>query len=368
MKPWMTCLVSNSPLCTSRVMDRSTIRSNARHIDPSEFMHLGSWSGHRHWLATVRDLGPYRGTWQWEDDARMVSSATGESSSSTGWGTRPAPIAVDPIGLRHVVVPLDGSPFAERALPVAGWLAAATGGDVQLVGVVPAGDDEGAENATRYLDSACRHHHATSWDLVRQDDVGDALAAAVGRSGDRLACLATHGRGRSATVGSVAVSLVERSTRPVMLVGPAARVATAVDAPLIVAVDGTPHDDVLVGVALGWAARLARRLDIVTVAEPACREGESPGGHPSRDIGDLERYVDSLADRAQGCGVAIGTRVVRDAVHVAGGLVPVLDGPLVVLGSRPRPGVGPMAPGSRAASIVHDAAVPALVVPVPSAG
>ncbi len=298
----------------------------------------------------------------------MVGSTTGESFSSTGWGVRPAPFAVDPVELRHVVVPLDGSPFAEHALPVAGWLAAAIGGDVQLVAVVPSGDDEGAENATRYLDSACRHHHATSWDVVQQDDVGDALAAAVARSGDRLACLATHGRGRSATVGSVAVSLLERSTRPVMLVGPAARVVAAVDAPLVVAVDGTPHDDVLVSVALDWAAQLARRLDIVTVAEPAAGTGRAPGAHPSRDVRDLERYVDSLADRARGCGVVVGTRVVRDAADVGDGLVPVLDGSLVVLGSRRRPGVGPMAPGSHAASIVRDAAVPALVVPLPSPG
>ncbi len=38
MKPWMNCLVSSVPPCTSRVSDRSTIRSNARHMAPSEFM------------------------------------------------------------------------------------------------------------------------------------------------------------------------------------------------------------------------------------------------------------------------------------------------------------------------------------------
>jgi nucleotide-binding universal stress UspA family protein len=291
----------------------------------------------------------------------MVGSERGRSFSSTGRGTRSAAFAVDPIELRHVVVPLDGSPFAERALPVAGWLAEATGGDVQLVEVVPSGDDEGAENATRYLDSACRRHHATSWEVVRQDDVGDALAEVVARSGDRLACLATHGRGRSATVGSVAVSLVERSTRPVMLVGPRARAAAAPDRPLVVAVDGTRQDDALVGLALDWAARLARRLEIVTVAE-------IPEAQVGPDVRDLERYVDSLADRTQGSGVAVGTRVVREAVDVGDGLVPVLDGPLVVLGCRPHPGVGPMSPGSHAASIVHDAAIPALVVPLPPAG
>jgi nucleotide-binding universal stress UspA family protein len=289
----------------------------------------------------------------------MASFATGGIASPTESDGGPAPFGVAPVTVRHVVVPLDGSPFAERALPVAAWLAAAVGAGVHLVEVIPPGDDEGAENATRYLDSTCRHHHGASWEVVRQDEVGDALAAEVTRSGGRLACLATHGRGRSPTIGSVAVSVLERSREPLMLVGPAARAVTASDAPLAVAVDRTPHDDVVVRVALGWAALLARHLDIVTV-------DEERGG----DVPELERYVRSVEARSRGCGVTVGTRVVRDAIDVRDGLVPVLDrtSALVVLGSHVHPGHGPLAPGSHAASIVHNVAVPALVVPLPPAG
>jgi len=289
----------------------------------------------------------------------MASFAIGDTPSPTESDRGPAPFGVAPVAVRHVVVPLDGSPFAERALPVAAWLAAAVGAGVHLVEVIPPGDDEGAETATRYLDSTCRHHHGTSWDVVRQDEVGDALAAEVTRSGGRLACLATHGRGRSPTIGSVAVSLLERSREPLMLVGPAARAVTASDAPLAVAVDRTPHDDVVVGVALGWAALLARHLDIVTV-------DDERGG----DVPELERYVRSVEARSRGCGVTVGTRVVRDAIDVRDGLVPVLDrtSALVVLGSHVHPGHGPLAPGSHAVSIVHNVAVPALVVPLPLAG
>jgi nucleotide-binding universal stress UspA family protein len=263
-----------------------------------------------------------------------------------------------PVDLHHVIVPLDGSPFAERALPVAAWLAAAVGAQVHLVEVIPSGDEEGAENATRYLDSTCRHHHGASWDLVRADEVGAALAAEAGRPGGRLACLATHGRGRSPTVGSVAVSLLERSREPLLLVGPAGRAMTASDAPVTVALDRTPQDDTLVRVALGWAALLARQLDLVTVADE--------GG----DLTEPDRYVDTMQARTRGSGVAVGTRVMHDAMDVGDGLVPVLDrtSALVVLGSHVRPGPGPLAPGSHAASILRHAAVPALVVPLPPAG
>jgi nucleotide-binding universal stress UspA family protein len=59
--------------------------------------------------------------------------------------------------------------------------------------------------------------------------------------------------------------------------------------------------------------------------------------------------------------------VVYDPVSVHNGLVPLLDrsAALVVLGSRHRLGVPRMVLGSHAARIVHDALVPALVVPVP---
>jgi nucleotide-binding universal stress UspA family protein len=110
-----------------------------------------------------------------------------------------------------------------------------------------------------------------------------------------------------------------------------------------------------VQVALGWAALLERRLDMVTVADE--------GG----DATDPDRYVDTMHARTGGSGVTVGTRVVRDVMDVRDGLVPVLDrtSALVVLGSHVRPGPGPLAPGSHAASILRHAAVPALVVPLP---
>jgi nucleotide-binding universal stress UspA family protein len=286
----------------------------------------------------------------------MVSFTTGDPSSLSDGQHGPAWLAPVPVDLRYIVVPLDGSPFAERALPVAAWLSAAVGAGVHLVEVIPTTDEEGAENATRYLDATSRHRHSTSWDVVREDQVGDALAAEVARSGGRLACLATHGRGRSPTVGSVAVSLIERSREPLLLVGPAARAVTASDAPVSVALDRSRHDDTLTRVALGWAALLDRRLDLVTVADERGGAGTEP-----------ERYVDSLQARIRESSVIVGTRVVRDAIDVRDGLIPVLDrtSALVVLGSDVRPGPGPLAPDSHAASILRHAAVPALVVPLP---
>jgi nucleotide-binding universal stress UspA family protein len=313
------------------------------------------------------DVRPYDGTHPRVDDAVMVSPTTGDTASPSPPDADPAPFVVEPVDIGHIVVPLDGSPFAERALPVAQWVAAALGADVHLLEVVASGDDEGAEGAIRYLDSVCRRHHAATWDVVQRSDVAEALADAVTGSPGRLACLATHGRGRSATIGSVAVSLLDRSSAPVLLVGPEARSVTATDAPVVVAVDRTAHDRAVVPVALGWAARLARQLDIVTVAGRAQpRRSETGEQEHSSSAGEPQGYLESLAVRTQGSGVPAVARVVRDAVSVRAGLASLLDrtAALVVLGSRQQEGLGRMAPPSCSAGIVHDAAVPALVVPL----
>lgn len=291
---------------------------------------------------------------------------TGPAQPRAGAGAGSFP--AEPVDVTHVVVPLDGSPFAERALPVAAWAAEGLGADIHLVEVVTG--DEDVEGAIRYLDSAARRHHATSWDVVQQDDVVGAVADAVAATPGRMACMATHGRDRAAAlIGSVAAALLGRSSEPVLLAGPDARPVPASDAPVVVAVDGTPRDEPLVTVALGWAAALGRGLEVVTVAEPTPAGYREPTRR-ARGPADPEAYLGALVARASGAGVAVTSQVVYEPVSVRDGLVPLLDrrAALVVLGSRRRTGVPRLVLGSHAARIVHDATVPALAVPLPHDG
>jgi nucleotide-binding universal stress UspA family protein len=299
----------------------------------------------------------------------MASSTTDDATPPTTPDREPPPFAVQPVDVAHVFVPLDGSPFAERALPVASWIATGVDAGVHLVEVVPCDAGEESEGAIRYLDSTARSHRAVAWDVVEGNDVGRTLAGALGTAPGRLACMATHGRGRSVPLGSVAVFLLEHTSRPVILVGPSARVVTAGDAPIVVAVDGTTRDDVLLPAALGWATRMRRPLEIVTVAEPAPPGySEASRFRRARGPAEPEAYVQSLAARAETKDVAISCHVIYDPVSVRDGLVDHLDrtAALVVLGTRHRPGIGRMVLGSHAIRIVHDAAVPALVLPMPT--
>lgn len=144
-------------------------------------------------------------------------------------------VKAPPLEIGRIIVAVDGSPFAERALPVAGWLARLLAADLHLVEV--AGSEEEAEGANRHLDSVARRFPTTSWDVVRDQDVARGLALTIARIPRSLACLATHGRDRTAAlVGSVAMALLESRDRPVLLVGPRARPVSA-HLPIAVAVD-----------------------------------------------------------------------------------------------------------------------------------
>jgi len=234
---------------------------------------------------------------------------------------------VDPleVDVGTVAVALDGSTFAERALPPAARLAAATGAPVHLLQVVDPADD--AHAAAQYLAAVAAAAAATrpAWSVVRAEDAGDGLAAAIG-FGDRvLGCLATHGRDRSAALlGSVATAVLEQVHEPLVLVGPAADPAAPGAGPVVAAVPTTdaPDDDDVVRAALGWAGTLGRPLEVVTVG----------GGVALRRA--LPRAVDGL------------------------------DPALVVIGSHRRHGLRRLVTGDHSAELVHHVPAPTLVVPL----
>jgi nucleotide-binding universal stress UspA family protein len=279
----------------------------------------------------------------------------------------PSSLVTEPVEVSRIVVPLDGSPFAERALPVADWIASPMKADVQLIQVAHA--DEDAEAAMRYLDGVERRQQGVKWDVLRRHDVPRALADHVADSPGTLVCLATHGRDRSAAaLGSVAASLLDRNVQPLLLVGPQARVPPSVDAWVVVAVDGKARDEALVRIASDYATRLERPLLIATVAEPVPALHEGQVRHRAHGPADPEGHLAWLAERVSSGAFGVDTLAVYDPVGVRDGLVRVLErsAALVVLGSRRRRGVPRMLRGSHAARIVHAAPVPALVVPWPT--
>jgi nucleotide-binding universal stress UspA family protein len=299
---------------------------------------------------------------------RDGASGAGASTRSTATVTSPS-IVAEATKLTRFIVPLDGSPFSEKALPTARWAAQAHDADIQLLQIVS--DDEDADDAIRYLDTTGRRHGAAAWNILEHRDVAEALAEATAGTPGSMICLATHGRDRSAALlGSVAASFLHHSAQPALLTGPQAQPIESPTAPVAVAVDGSPRDDALVAVGLGWAIRTQRPLLIVTVAEPVPQFHDEQTVHRSHGPTNPEDYVATLAVRAETPEVAIDTQTIYHPISVRDGLVPALDRSpaLVVLGTRPRHRIPQMVLGNHAARIVHDSAIPALVVPTPTDG
>jgi nucleotide-binding universal stress UspA family protein len=195
---------------------------------------------------------------------------------------------------------------------------------------------------------------------LRGDDPAAAILTASEPSGSGLACLATHGRDRGAALlGSVATAVLDRTTQPVVLVGPNARPPCAGDAPVVVTVDGSPEDTTVVEVAAGWAVGLDRRLVVAAVTEP---DRSLPAGKTA----DPAAHAAQLAARVAGAGSAVSSLVVREVADVRHGLLRLLDrtAALLVAGARRRT-IPPRALiGGRPGRILHDIAVPALLVPL----
>jgi nucleotide-binding universal stress UspA family protein len=157
--------------------------------------------------------------------------------------TREALIAPPARPYQTIVVPLDGSALAARALEEAQPLAAASGATIVLVTAVPGP----AGGAPWHVDPQARGEHLPDYLVAARQQVAAAgipvqlylsptpAAAAIMDVSDQveadLIVMSTHGRGgwQRIRLGSVAWDIVQMAQRPVLLISPAAR-ATALAA------------------------------------------------------------------------------------------------------------------------------------------
>lgn len=131
--------------------------------------------------------------------------------------------AGDAPDVRHVLVPLDGSPLAERMIGPAAEFARAFGADVTLL---IAQADARHPDAAGYLARQAEALRAGGWNVgtrvVGEGHVADAIVDAADARAGTLVALATHGRGGLSKLvwGSVTGQVVHRTRRPVLVFKP----------------------------------------------------------------------------------------------------------------------------------------------------
>lgn len=206
-----------------------------------------------------------------------------------------APFTRDTSGYPRIVVPLDGSLFAEAALPIAAAIAKESHGTVSLVEVhepilgeadvsfaMSAGwDDELREGENEYLTrtaSRLADGNAVAVETALLDDpVASAIARHVAKVEASLLVITTHGRtGLSrAWLGSVADWLVRFAGVPVLLVHPAKdeemhRPPTAFRH-ILIPLDGSARAERVLPDAIRLGQLQAARYTLVRVVAPVVR-------------------------------------------------------------------------------------------------
>jgi nucleotide-binding universal stress UspA family protein len=172
--------------------------------------------------------------------------------------------------VRCILVPLDGSTLAERALPYATALAGASGARLVLVRVAaPGAGPDGVREARAYLAQVAAGLTSEGRQVetaAPAGDVVDEICAEARRQNADLLVSATHGRGGLGrwVYGSVAAALLARSQLPVLLVrawGATPSAARLADHPrLLVPLDGSAFGEEALPVAESLADALGGEL------------------------------------------------------------------------------------------------------------
>jgi nucleotide-binding universal stress UspA family protein len=299
-------------------------------------------------------------------------------------------------GFQNILVPLDGSEYAEQAIAVAGAIARRSGGAMHLVSVeepLPAlvlasgspevareGELEECDQLTHYLDSiagAMRDvQEGTVGTAVLHGPVANTLSEYAHANAADLVVMTTRGRRRLNRwlIGSVAEQLLRRIQVPVLLLHPHELPQPTEFRQILIALDGEIEDPVLASaIALG-SVYPGAHYTLVRVVEPSLPiviplapfpiplEME----RPARLVGEARDYLEKIRGQLRARGLEVSSKVVVGfgiATQVLQ-MAEALGADCIVVGSHSRRRIERLVLGSEANRIVRGAAVPVLIGPV----
>jgi nucleotide-binding universal stress UspA family protein len=306
--------------------------------------------------------------------------------------------------VRSIIVPLDGSPLGEQALPMAMKIARLASAHLQLVHVHVPVTPIGAEvplpydarlDATlqdgerAYLDRLVKRVAevspvAVGADLV-EGPVELALAKQVAKIGADLMVLTTHGRGFLARswLGSVADELVRCLHIPILLVHPREQQPTLTDQPalrhVLIPLDGSALAEQIIEPAIGLGRVAGADYTLVRVINPMVMGTYSPetefgGGLDqvmldrlaelhAEDQKQAADYLDKVAERLRARSLSVLTRVLIHEQPAVAILEAVASQPidLVAIATHGRSGLPRLVLGSVADKVLRGATVPVLM-------
>lgn len=250
--------------------------------------------------------------------------------------------------MKRILVPLDGSAFAEKAIDTARALAARTGAALELITVlepfVPPSRVSGTRPLDPRLDIELRGAQAKYFErleraerqrgtvavtgVVREGRPPDEIADYASTQDADLIVMTTHGRGgfERFWLGSVADGVIRAASMPVLLVressGAEAGGGVALNR-VVVALAGAPHDDTIIEAVLKVTDPMRSTYTLVHVPIPSPLIGAfdlSAGPAPDATAGvpghgrigsDAEGYLDLMARRFREHTTSVEARVTQ---------------------------------------------------------
>ena len=293
--------------------------------------------------------------------------------------------------MKNILVPLDGSAFAERAIPMAADLARAAGARLRLVTVHGLGSSEEMLRIvvdSRFLTSLASveeeylHRQAA---VVREQSGVDVdvhllmgsnvrvLSGFIRREAIDLVVMSTHGRRGMARawLGSVADAVIRQVTVPVLLVRPDTSVPPRPDRALrrvLVALDGSPPAEAALRTAEEICGVLGADCVLLRVVTPPVHPISPSIEHTARYLRDYveagrseaERYLEAVSEGS----AAVVRRVVSVDHQPARSILDAADeigADLIAVGTRGAGAINRMIVGSVADKVTRGSSVPVLV-------
>ncbi len=271
----------------------------------------------------------------------------------TGYHVNPSvPADTGTAPASRIVVALDGTAYAERALEAADALSAAAGLRMHLVAV--RGDQADLTSTHGYLNRVARRAPRVSDLLV---EIGTDVAGHLSGLAEAgaLVVLATHARGPVGDVlfGSVADAVLRQTRRPVLLVGPEAGVPDPEFATMVVPDDAGVGGWRLQEHASAWAQRL-RAVPWVVQVLPTEASGQMTDVLEAANVERVAKELGPMAEWEVLHGAEPAERIVRFArEHDAG---------LIAMTVPPRHRFGPDVAGGVALEVIRRAPCPVLAL------
>lgn len=294
-----------------------------------------------------------------------------------------------------LLVPLDGSQFAEAALPLVVRLARSAGARLDLVliheprlalvgmgdGVLPPPDLEGELQATErsYLAEKAAELHEATGRAVGYHEVdgvaGPEICAQASRLGTDLIVMATHSRGALGRfwLGGVADYVLRHAAVPVLLlppVGPGAPERTTRLRNILVALDLSRDAEAILGPVTRLAQLIQAHVTLIHVVQAVFEFGRVAAPHSvaldpaivEAARTEAQRKLDRIADRLRSHGLSVSARVTV-GLSAPGSLLEALEEErfdLIALSTYGSGGMRRLLVGSTTAKVIRRAGKPVL--------